>query len=210
MILFSAAVIPPVFAQDDNGKFAMKIGGGMSVPINPTANYAGVGGDFLVGGGYSINKHNAVLGEFLWAGLPPNVGAAAQLVGAGATSSLYSLTANYRYSGSFSPRFGFYLIGGGGWYYRHVSLTKNVLTQGTVCQPIYNWYGYTCTDGLVNTNISLLSTGTSAFGVNAGAGLTIRISDGSLKFFIESRYNYAASRSISTQVAPVTFGFQYH
>jgi len=76
-----------------------------------------------------------------------------------------------------------------------------------VCQPIWYWYGYTCGDGYVNT--VAVRRGTSSFGVNGGVGLTIRIKNTSWKFFVESRYNYAASRNIATQVAPVTFGFEY-
>jgi hypothetical protein len=40
-------------------------------------------------------------------------------------------------------------------------------------------------------------------------GFTIGIKDTGWKFFIESRYNYAATRFIATQVVPVTFGFEY-
>ena len=76
-----------------------------------------------------------------------------------------------------------------------------------MCQPIWYWNGYICSDGYVNT--VAVGAGTSSFSVNRGVGLTIRIKDTSWKFFVESRYNYAASRTIATQVAPVTFGFEY-
>ncbi len=184
------------------------LGGGLSVPLNPTANYAGVGGNFLASGGYNIDRHNAIVGQFLWAGLPPSVGALAQLVGGSASVNLYSITANYKYSGNFSDTFGFYLIGGSGWYYRHSSVSKSTfIPTETVCQPVWFWYGYTCSDGFVNTRG--VAFGTSSFGANGGVGLTIKVRDTPWKFFVESRYHYAASRSISTQVAPVTFGFQY-
>jgi hypothetical protein len=207
--LLSVVGIIPVLAEDYN-KFTMLAGGGVGVPLNPTATYAGVGGNFLTGAGYRFDEHNAVIGEFMWHGLPPSVDALRQAIGQGASSNLYSLTANYRFSGNFGHTFGYYLIGGGGWYYRHVSLTKTVVSQGTVCQPIYGWYGYSCGNGLVENTFTLVSTGTSSGGGNAGAGLTIRLSENGWKFFIESRYNYAASRLVSTQVAPVTFGLQYH
>jgi hypothetical protein len=31
-----------------------------------------------------------------------------------------------------------------------------------------------------------------------------------VKFFLEARFHYAASRAVATEVVPVTFGFQYH
>jgi hypothetical protein len=40
-------------------------------------------------------------------------------------------------------------------------------------------------------------------------GFTIKVRHSAWKFFIESRYNYAASRVIATHVVPVTFGFEY-
>jgi len=47
------------------------------------------------------------------------------------------------------------------------------------------------------------------FGVNGGVSLTLRIRDTPWKFFMESRYNYAATSNITMQVVPVTFGFAY-
>ena len=178
------------------------------MPLNPTANYAGVGGNFIGGGGYNINKHSSIVGQFMWAGLPPSVSARAQLNGGSASVNLFSLTANYKYRSDFGKTFGYYLIAGGGWYYRRSSVSKSTfIPTDTVCQPIWFWYGFTCSDGFVNT--VGIAQGTSAFGANGGVGLTLRVRNSPWKFFLESRYNYAASRFIATQVAPVTFGFEY-
>jgi hypothetical protein len=208
--LLSAASIVPIQAQHqtEEGKLNFSLGGGLSVPLNPTARYAGVGGSFIGGGGYNLDKHNSIVGQFQWDGLPPSVGAIAQLNGISKGVNLYNITADYKYRSGFGNTFGYYVIAGGGWYYRHASISKSTfIPTGTVCLPIYDWYGYTCSDGFVNT--VGVTTGTSSFGANGGVGLTIRIKDTPWKFFVESRYNYAASRGIATQVAPVTFGFEY-
>ena len=208
--LLSAACIIPIQAQhaDEEGKLNFSAGGGLSVPLNPTAKYAGVGGSFIGGGGYNINQHNSIVGQFMWDGLPPSVGAIAQLAGISNSVNLYNITADYKYRSGIGKTFGYYLIAGGGWYYRHASISKSTFVPtDTVCAPIYGWYGYTCSNGFVNT--VGIGAGTSSFGANGGVGLTIRIKDTPWKFFVESRYNYAASRFIATQVAPVTFGFEY-
>ena len=213
--LLSAVCIIPMQAQhqDEEGKLNFSIGGGLSVPLNPTANYAGVGGNFIGGGGYNINQHNSIVGQFQWAGLPPSIlspalSAVAQLNGFSASSNLYSMTADYKYRSGLGKAFGFYVIAGGGWYYRHSSLSKSTfIPTATVCAPVWGWYGYTCSNGYVNT--VGFGAGTSAFGANGGVGFTIGVKDTGWKFFIESRYNYAATRNIATQVAPVTFGFEY-
>jgi hypothetical protein len=200
-------------SKNEEGVFTFSAGGGVSVPVNPTANYAGVGGNFVGGGGYNFNKHNAIVGQFMWAGLPPTVlppaiSAITQLSGFRASVNLYSLTANYKYSGDLGRDFGYYLIGGGGWYHRHSSVSKSTfIPTDTVCEPIWFWYGFTCANGFVNT--VGFGIGTSSFGGNGGMGLTIKVRHSAWKFFIESRYNYAASRVIATHVMPVTFGFEY-
>ena len=45
VILLSAVGLVQLRAQDFN-KFAFNIGGGINTPINPTANYVGLGGNF--------------------------------------------------------------------------------------------------------------------------------------------------------------------
>jgi hypothetical protein len=207
LIGLSCAVPALAQKQDEEGKFNFSIGGGLTVPTNPIARFAGVGGSFLASGGLNLDQHNSIVGQFMWNGLPPSVGAIAQLNGISKNVNLYSMTADYKYRTGFGKTLGAYVIMGGGWYYRSSNISRSVFVNTpTVCQPIYGYYGFTCTDGYVNT--VGVSAGTSSFGTNAGIGLTLKLQKG-WKFFIESRYVYAASRTIATQVAPVVFGFEF-
>jgi hypothetical protein len=207
--LLSAAWITPMKAQSQNeeGKLNFSMGGGLTVPLNPIAKFAGAGGSFLASSGYNVDQHSSIVGQFMWDGLPPSVGAIAQLNGISSHVNLYSMTADYKYRTGLGKTFGAYAIVGGGWYYRNSGISKSTfISTPTVCQPIYPYYGYTCSNGYVNT--VGVSAGTSSFGANGGIGLTLKVKDG-WKFFVESRYVYAASRGIATQVAPVIFGFEY-
>lgn len=213
--LLTAACIIPIQAQNQNeeGMLNFSMGGGLSVPLNPTANYVGVSGSFVAGGGSNIDQHNSIVGQFMWAGLtppsvlPPTLSAIAQSNGLSSRGNLYNISLDYKYRSGIGKTFGFYLLAGGGWYYRHVSVSQGTsIPTNTVCQPIWFWYGYNCSNGFVNT---VGGGGTSAFGVNGGVGLTLRFRDTPWKFFMESRYNYAATRFINTQVVPITFGFAY-
>jgi hypothetical protein len=207
LIGLSCAVSALAQNQNEDGKLNFSMGGGLTVPVNPIARFAGVGGSFLAGGGLNLDQHNSIVGQFMWNGLPPSVGAIAQLNGISKSVNLYSMTADYKYRTRFGKTLGAYVIIGGGWYYRNSNISRSVFVNTpTVCQPIYGYYGFTCSDGFVNT--VGVSAGTSSFGANGGIGLTVRIKDG-WKFFIESRYVYAASRFIATQVAPVNFGFEF-
>jgi hypothetical protein len=47
------------------------IGGGLSMPVNPTARYFGVNGNVVTGVGANFNKNNLIEGDFLWSGPSP-------------------------------------------------------------------------------------------------------------------------------------------
>ena len=209
----SITLLIPLKAQVDTEELErlnFKLGGGFSVPTNPIAKYFSLNGNFIVGAGAKLSKHNSVEGEFMWSGLTP--GSALTHLNNGLTGNVnvYSLVGNYRFhidSIADSP-FGFYVIGGGGWYYRDISIEKNYSVPAfTPCQPIYTWWGFGC-DGYVSSTIA--SHGSNAGGINGGVGFTIRVEDTAWKFFVETRYHYVWSNSIPTSFVPLTIGFQYN
>jgi len=214
-VLFTVSVLiaagfAPVKAQDYS-KFAFNIGGGISTPLNPTGAYSGVSGNFVMGAGYNVNKSNAIIGEFMWSGLPSNVFVLQPVDFPHSHINLYSLTVNYRHQFdriNGSP-FGVYFMAGGGWYQRHISLDKNyAVPAGTPCTPYWYWYGWNCNGGVYEQTVA--SKGVSAGGMNAGLGFTIRLADSNIRFFTEARYHYAFSDRIATTLVPVTFGLRYN
>ena len=213
----------PAQAQESASPFNIDIGGGIGVPLSRTSDFAGVSGALQVGGGPNITSHQSIVGEFLWQGLPPNRTAlqalsslacvapttASAACGLNSSRNLYALTANYMYHRE-GRRYGFYLIGGGGWYYRYGQLKNATVAPGTVCEPVWDWWGYSCVNGFVSTNNTLVSKGLSSGGVNAGGGLTINLTEQHVKFFIEARYHYSPQGGkVSTQIVPVIMGIRY-
>jgi hypothetical protein len=213
MVLY-AAWLSPMHAQDPElRRLNFNIGGGLSVPLNPTARYVGVNGNATTGLGVNFDRHNAVEGDFLWVGLPPNRTLVGPFYTPDVSVNLFALTGEYRFhidSINQSP-FGFYILAGGGWYYRHTSLGRRFfLPPFTVCQPIYNWWGLACgTSGFVLPP-NQASNGSSAGGANGGVGFTIRFAHTGWKVFAESRYNYVWSTYVPTTFVPITFGFRYN
>lgn len=203
--------IVPMCGQDLR-KFNFNIGGGMTAPINPTAQFVELSGNFALGAGYNLGKHHSINGEFMWNGLRPN-GVLHPVIAPFGQVNLYSVTTNYRLHNDRikESAFGLYLIVGGGWYYRHFSLDRDfVVDAGVPCAPMFFWWGFSCgDDGFVATQ-TIFSKGNSAGGVNAGGGFTIRIMDSGWKFYVESRYNYAWNSRVPTTFVPVTFGFRYN
>ena len=204
------AIVP--LGAEDFSRFAFDIGGGVNTPLNPTSQYVGIGGNFTTAAGYNLDKHSSILGEFMWAGLPPNLFVLHPVNAPFGSVNLYTLTGAYRYKIDHLGKtpFGVYAIAGGGWYYRHASVDKNyVVPPNTACQPIYDWWGYSCDAGFVFT-ATIATRGVSAGGLNGGVGMTIRLSDTGWKFYVESRYHYAFSDRIPTTFVPVTFGFRFN
>jgi hypothetical protein len=107
--------------------------------------------------------------------------------------------------------FGFYLLAGGGWYYRYTTIGRRFFVPPlTICQPVYNWWELACrADGYLSAAPSD-SHGSGAGGANGGVGFTIRFPHTGWKFFAESRYHYVWSTYIPTTFVPITFGFRYN
>jgi hypothetical protein len=212
--LLGCAVLFPVRAQDSELQLLnFTVGGGLSVPLNPTARFLGVNGNAETGMGANFNKYNSIEGDFMWSGLSPTVNLVLPDSRPLGSVNLYTVTGNYRFhiDSLAGSAFGVYIIGGGGWYYRHTSIDKKYFVPPlTVCQPIYNWWGFACdSNGFVQT-ATIISRGTSAGGLDTGVGFTIKLPPPGWKFFIESRYNYAWSNFIPTTLVPVTFGFRFN
>ena len=213
IIALGALCTPYLSAQDS--KITTNLGMGLTVPVNPTGALIGSGVDVVVGAGYNFNKYHSLIGQFMWAGLPANRDAfrpiwlVANRRDISGSSNLFALTANYRFRLQ-GKTFGAYLIAGGGMYYRRASLSREVpVGTTTVCSPTWLWWGYTCVNGIVSEDQTLINANSTAFGGNGGAGFTIRINEEGYKFYWEARYHYAPTKNISTQLITLTFGFAW-
>lgn len=226
--LLATLFVIPARADEGQGKTGpsqvnLHIGGGIGVPLNPTGKFAGIGGTFQAGAGPNFGIHHSIVGEFMWHALPPNQSALLPVVNAlcilnppvppstvcsaasiNATDNVYALTANYMYHKD-GKRFGYYAIGGGGWYYRKAQLKNFAVPLGTPCVPAWGWWGYSCQNG----SVVLVSSGVSSGGINGGLGFTVGMTSG-LKFYMEARYHYSPQGGrVSTQILPVTMGIRW-
>ena len=101
-------------------------------------------------------------------------------------------------------------MAGSGLYYRHTSITKEVVTgNNIVCTPMWLWWGYECSSGVVTENQTLASWSATAPGFNGGVGFTVRVGDPPYRFYAESRYHYVPNSRINTQVINISFGIRY-
>jgi hypothetical protein len=62
---------------------------------------------------------------------------------------------------------------------------------------------------LVTADQTLRSSSSSAFGANGGIGFTVRVGDAPWRVYVESRYHYAPTHRINTQLVITTVGIRY-
>ena len=209
------ACLLPLRAQVDPEELEnlnFKLGGGVSVPTNPIGRYLGLSGNVVLGAGANVGRHNSFGADFMWSGLSPE----ASLIRPSAlpigSVNVYAITGNYQYSIdsiSASP-LGVYVTVGGGWYDRRASVRRSyTIPPATVCQPVYNWWGYACdAGGFVSPFV--VSRGASAGGVNGGIGFTVKLRDTGWKLFAESRYHYAWTRTYPITLVPISIGVRFN
>jgi len=149
--LLGCAVLFPVQTLDSEFQLInFNVGGGLSVPLNPTGRFLGVNGNADTGMGANFNKYNSIEGDFMWSGLSPTLNLVHPIDRPTGSINLFSVTGNYRFhiESLAESVFGFYVIGGGGCCYRHTSINKNYVAPPlTVCQPIYTRWGFACDSG---------------------------------------------------------------
>lgn len=187
----------------------------ISAPVNPTAQVVGTGWGIVGGAGYNFNQRHAFIGEFMWTRVYPTNGAlqpfqtilqSKELRG---NTDLYALTGNYRFE-LHGRVFGTYFIGGGGWYFRNTWLSKEVSSgSGNICTPVWRWFGYSCTSGMVNPNQPPVVSSSNSLGANAGVGFTARVGEAPYRVYTEARYHYAPTKNMSAQIIVVTLGIRY-
>lgn len=226
MILFGLLLLgltPGLRAQEeevgnDNPSGTTNLGMPLNAPLSPTAQYASWGLGMTAGAGYNFDRRNALVGEFMWNWLYPTNQALRPIQIALNTNkvnghgNLFAFTGGYKLELR-GRSIGTYFIVGGGWYYRTASLSRPVPDGTTVgCIPAWVWWGYKCSPGqtgLIVTDLTEVHSNASALGANGGMGLTFRVGEAPYRMYIESRYHFAPTKSISTQMIVVTWGIRY-
>jgi hypothetical protein len=202
IVMVFLSPLAAVEAQDTRYNF--NIGGGIGFPLGDLSSFINDGANFVVGGGYNVNRHFSTNGEFMWQDLPVNSSTKQALNTPGASARQYAVTFDPMVHAELGHHVGGYAIGGIGWYHRSGETTTPGV--GVICDPYWSWW-YGCTIGEVTVITG--STSADAFGENIGGGLTYRFGDSNVKFYTEFRYHHATYHKVDTNVIPLTFGVRW-
>jgi hypothetical protein len=191
------------------------LGGTLNVPLGSTADRQYVGGGFAAGVTYNPTAVAGIQFEYGadWASLKTG-----RLQNAGIYGNTFfqyfNLNLIVRPGHPHGP-VGFYLIAGGGLYYRSVDVTRVTgAATGIYCDP---WL-YFCSTGTVATTSLVGSRSSWNGGVDGGVGITFALSPMS-RLYLEARYHYVwgpsftdlngNSHSLDGQFLPLTVGVRF-
>lgn len=211
--------------SDGSSKIAFEVGGGFTVPAGATGHYQTPSYSFSVGAGLNANKAFGLLVQFDYdaMGVPKSIiqnlqqfyvnnGASpSDVAGMDANTHLWSFSLNPIINFQGSGRAGAYVTGGVGYYRKTTNFT--LPSTGYYC----DYYGF-CYQYQSNQTFDQYTSG--ALGVNAGFGLTYKLSNfSSQRLFAEARYVWVnnekntdllyAPNSYRTGYFPVRFGLRW-
>ena len=197
------------------GRLVWNIGGTMNVPLGSTSDRQDLGWGFNVGVTYNPALWGGIQFEYGadWANLKtgPLSG-----VGIHGTSFLQYFDLNLLVRPVHpSHAIGFYLIGGGGLYYRSVDVTRvDGVVPVTYCDP---WLYY-CSVVPATSSTLIGSRSRWDWGLDAGVGVTFALSPVS-RLYLEARYHYVFGPSFTAndgsthkadgQYLPITLGIRF-
>lgn len=222
-VLVIVVAATPARAQGDR-PVHLNIGGGFTMPVSEVKERFNTGGGFNIG---VIVEPTPVFGiqvEYAYnnlAGEDKFIPLSATPVAAATGQALIESHHTMHYidfNGILKPSGGSaikpYAIGGGGMYYRSVSLTTPDVGFTTYCDP----YWYVCYPTAVEIDRVIGDRSSWDPGINIGGGLTIALGEEAL-FYVETRWHYiwgpeftdgsGVAQKANGQYFPVTFGFRF-
>jgi hypothetical protein len=195
--------------EEQFSRLTATFGAGVNNPIGQTAEFTHSSGTFAAGLGYRLSTNQSVLAQYYFSTMPFNSAIVDQLGFLKPSSSLYSVTINYKWEFRTSSASRPYLIGGSGWYHRVATITRPAAVSEILCSSGLAWWHLACLEGTVPLDKVVAGSTSNALGVNAGAGLSRRIGKTPAHWYVEIRYHYAPYQGVSTHAVPLMIGLTW-
>jgi hypothetical protein len=196
------------------GPLVWNFGGTLAVPLGHSADRTDVGGGFALGLTYNPANWGGIQFEYaaVWSNLKNKV----NLANISGHGFLQYFDLNLLVHPAHAGRaVSFYLVGGGGLYYRSVTVTQY---QGTTLAPYCDPWLYYCSAVPVSAASVLGSRSTWDWGLDAGIGVTFLVAP-PVRLYLEARYHYifgpsftnssGSKQSADGQYIPITFGVRF-
>jgi hypothetical protein len=198
------------------GPIVFNIGGMLNVPVGATSDRTNLGAGLTAG--VTFNPHRNFGAQLEYGAAWSDLKTGGQVANLGVFGTgffqYFNLNAVVRPTRTWN-RVGFYLIGGGGLYYRRASINRvNGTTAAAYCDP----YLFYCYATPVSTATILGSRDSWDWGVDGGLGLTFAVTPFS-RVYLEARFHYiwgptftapnGQQRTANGEYVPIVLGFQF-
>ncbi|MCP3161865.1 outer membrane beta-barrel protein [Myxococcus qinghaiensis] len=195
------------------GSFTFNLGIGIVFPTFETNSRFKEGWAFLLGAGYHLTERIGVVAEYQYSDYDLKSDLLADSSFSGDHIMQYG-DLNLLIGLAPRGRFGLYLTGGPGLYYRKVEVTQ---FAGTAIVPVCDPWLLFCDSEVVPVDAVIGSRSTTDFGLNGGVGVSYRIY-GPMRVYLEARYHYifgpeystpTGSRRANGQYLPINLGLRF-
>jgi hypothetical protein len=211
LLVVVSALAVSASAQSNFSRLNFTVGGGLGIGRTYVAAFVGNSYHGVAGAGVNFSRMFGADAEYMYYGLPirPSVINGQSLPGA--TGNLQAVSLNGIVNAPLHSKLGAYGIFGVGFYRRSVSAHSEVLPAGAICQAAWTrWWGISCPNGALGSQVTLASYSKDAGGFNVGGGATYRLNHlDHAKIFVEVRYHRAYHSDAQTGVIPITVGLRW-
>lgn len=201
LVAVSCLLGAPATAQEDPyaretgfvGPLVWNVGGLVNFPLSDTADRVEEGWGFTVGVTYNPNPLWGAQFEYAvsWHDLDTGALASQGIVG---DAMLQYFNLNLVLRPARAGRAGFYLVGGGGLYYRSVQVNQ---ITGTALAPYCDPWLLYCYGVPVEVGTVLGERSSWDWGLDGGAGISFGLSP-PVRLYVEARYHYIFGPSFDT------------
>lgn len=187
------------------GWLAGKAGAGYTKPVNGMNNRVKGGYNLNGGLGVNVGPYLTFMGEYTFMdnGFSDEFLTRNSLPGGSTRMHAVTINPILRLAGD--RRVSPYITGGFGWYRRTVEITQPTTQLVTIFDPF--WGAFYPAEVPVNQVLSSYTVNKG--GWNGGVGLDFKFRDSRAKLFAEARYHYIKTRSIATELLPITVGVRW-
>lgn len=206
--------VPPGFV-DERETFiphvGFNLGGALALPISDVGDRFQTGGGFQFGVTYHFTRYLGLQAEYLYSGYNVQDDVLASQ-GVNGNHSMQYGNLNAVFNVLPARPIGVYVLGGPGIYHRRVQITE---FAGVGFVPYCDPWLFFCYAEPVAIEEVLRERSRMDFGLNAGAGVSLRLFGGPLRLYLEGRYHYifggtidvlGGNRRANGQYLPIVFG----
>jgi hypothetical protein len=197
------------------GPIVFNVGGTLGIPVGNTEEIYDLGGGLSAGITFNPHPMFGVQLQYTgnWSSLKTST--TAQNFGIFGNAAVDMFNANIVLRPFHKDRFGVYIIAGGGYYYRSVTINQ---VTGTAIAPICDPYFFYCSAAAVPVGQIIGSRNRWDWGVDGGLGFTIALARYT-RLYLEARYHYifgptytditGTQHTANGQFVPVTIGVEF-